>query len=213
MVAFDLDGTLVDQEAAAAVWAAEFADHWDLPAQAVASVGMALSARGSKGVVFDQIVIDWSIPARGDELWAAYRSRMPDLVRCSDADLEALARLRAAGWALGIVSNGMSDNQEGKIRATGLSGMVDGWVISEEVGTRKPDPAIFRALADRIGCSLNGWMVGDSLEHDIAGGIAAGLQTAWIAPPGSRSPGPSMPAITAATVALAVEQVLANAPS
>jgi FMN phosphatase YigB (HAD superfamily) len=36
-------------------------------------------------------------------------------------------------------------------------------------------------LAARLGCPLEGWIIGDSLDHDIGGGAAVGLQTAWIA--------------------------------
>jgi HAD superfamily hydrolase (TIGR01549 family) len=67
----------------------------------------------------------------------------------------------------------------GKIRHTGLDALVDGWVVSGEVGVRKPVPAIFGALATRLGCAPDGWMIGDSLELDVVGGKAAGLRTAW----------------------------------
>lgn len=74
----------------------------------------------------------------------------------------------------------MADNQEGKIRRTGLDALVDGWVVSDAVGSRKPRPEIFGALATRLGCALDGWMIGDSLDLDVAGGAAVGLRTAWI---------------------------------
>ena len=41
-------------------------------------------------------------------------------------------------------------------------------------------PAIFGALATRLDCALEGWMIGDSLELDVAGGAAVGLRTAWL---------------------------------
>jgi hypothetical protein len=42
------------------------------------------------------------------------------------------------------------DNQIGKLRRTGILALLDGWCVSEEVGIRKPDPAIF-ALARQRG--------------------------------------------------------------
>lgn len=180
LIAFDLDGTLVDQAAAARTWAREFGNQWDLPKAEVDKVAAALTARRPKGEVFAELVEQLNLPASIEGVWLDYRTRMPDLVAVTDGDRGALADLRAAGWTLGIVTNGMADNQEGKIRQTGLDALVDGWVISEEVGARKPDQKVFRALAERLGCPLDGWMIGDSLELDIAGGACVGLKTVWI---------------------------------
>jgi len=208
LAALDLDGTLVDQGRAAQAWATEFAAEWRLSEHVVATVSTQLAGRGPKDVAFEQIVSTLSLPVAPDDLWASYRQRMPQLVSCSDADKAALTRLRDAGWTIGIVTNGMADNQAGKIRSTGLAELVDGWVISSEVGFRKPEPGIFRALAERLHCRLDGWMIGDSLEHDIAGGAACGLHTAWIAPVESRASPRPVPTITALTVAAAVEKIL-----
>lgn len=174
LVALDLDRTLIDQVRAARLWAEEFGAQWHLPGDAIASVASALGQRGPKDLVFERIVEEWSLPLSGASLWAAYRARMPHLVRCSPEDKEALTDLRAAGWTLGIVTNGMADNQEGKIRASGLAALVDGWVVSSEAGVRKPDSRIFELLAQRVDCELDGWMIGDSLEHDVLGGATAG---------------------------------------
>lgn len=134
---------------------------------------------------------------------------MPQLVRCTEADKQALARLRAARWTIGIVTNGTVENQEGKIRSTGLADLVDGWVVSEAVGVRKPDPAIFQALAQHLSCDPEGWMIGDSLEHDVAGGAAAGLNTAWVSPADPLIAVTPEPTIRARTAADAVALILA----
>lgn len=206
LAAFDLDGTLVDQASAARDWALEFAAAHGLPAAAAASIGDALTARRPKGEVFAELVAAWSLPLSGDEIWAAYRRRMPELVRSSERDKAALRRLRREGWTIGIVSNGMADNQLGKITATGLAELVDGWVISGEVGVRKPEHGIFLALADRLACPLDGWMIGDSLADDIAGGTAVGLKTAWIG--SGHTDAAPLATITAASAADAVERIL-----
>lgn len=213
LVALDLDGTLVDQAAAARLWAQAFVETWALPVEQGDRIGEALAARRPKDEVFDELVAVLSLPMPSKELWASYRARMPELVRCSDADRTGLKRLRAAGWTLGLVTNGMVDNQEGKIQRTGLADLVDGWVISEEIGARKPDPAIFRALAARLDCPLVGWMVGDSLEMDVAGGNQVGLKTVWITSASPPPPSTIAPTATAATVADAVDEILARGPA
>jgi FMN phosphatase YigB (HAD superfamily) len=76
----------------------------------------------------------------------------------------------------------MPDNQVAKIERSGLAGRLDAWCVSGEVGIRKPDARVFQVAAERCGTTLaaGGWMVGDSPEHDVAGGRAAGLRTIWI---------------------------------
>lgn len=118
-----------------------------------------------------------------DDLWCGYRSRMPELVQCHPEVLQGLSWMRASGWRVVIVSNGMADNQLAKIDRTGLGEHVDACCVSGEVGIRKPDIRIFELAAERCGGDLTGggWMVGDNPGHDIAGGRDAGLRTVWIA--------------------------------
>lgn len=205
---FDLDGTLVDQVSAARTWAEEFVADRAMPYNAVDWIASRLGERRPKGPLFDEIVREWSLSTSGEEVAAAYRQRMPQLVRCTSEDRDALAQLRSAGWVIGIATNGTTVNQEGKIRAVGLASLVDGWVISDEVGLRKPDPEIFRLLARNLGCALDGWMIGDSLDLDIAGGAAVGLRTIWIT---SQEPGSAdepKPTRWARSAADAVNQIL-----
>ena len=211
LIALDLDGTLVDQASAARAWAAGFVDEWRLPSDEVDVVAAALTARRPKGEVFGEIVDRLGLPTEADRVWLDYRSKMPSLVTVTDEDRRALAELRAAGWIVGIVTNGMTDNQEGKIRRTGLDSLVDGWVVSDEVGVRKPLPAIFEALAGRLGCALEGWMIGDSLELDVAGGAAVGLSTAWL--DDGSDPTGYHPDLVVDSVAAAARAILDRQPS
>lgn len=213
LVVLDLDGTLVNQAAAAEAWTVEFVAEWHLPDAAVGRIFAALTASTPKDVAFEAIVAHWQLPVSATVVWDSYRERMPQLVRCTDADKAALRRLRAAGWRLGIASNGMADNQEGKIRNAGLADLIDGWVISSEVGIRKPDPMIFELLARKLGCPLDGWMIGDSLEYDVAGGAAAGLSTAWITESAASAVGSVSPTITARSVARVAEVIMAGGAS
>src|SRR3954471_19507575 len=108
---------------------------------------------------------------------------MQRLVQCHPEVLQGLPRMGASGWRVGIVSNGMADNQLAKIDRTGLREHVDACCIAGEVGIRKPDIRIFELAAERCGSDLTGggWIVGDNPGHDIAGGRAAGLRTVWVA--------------------------------
>jgi FMN phosphatase YigB (HAD superfamily) len=210
LVALDLDGTLVDQQAAARVWANRFARRIGLASDETELVATALEARRPKRQVFAEIVDRLHLAIDPDEVWADYRREMPRLVAVTDGDRTALLRLRAAGWTLGIITNGMVDNQEGKIRRTGLDALVDGWVISEATGHRKPSPEAFAALSKQLDCPLEGWMVGDSLELDIAGGAGVGLHTAWI--DDGSDPADYRPDLIVDSVAAAAAHILNHVP-
>ncbi|WP_223167829.1 HAD family hydrolase [Nonomuraea sp. SYSU D8015] len=183
LVLFDLDNTLIDRLAAFQQWAAEFAAARGLGPDGAAWL-VETDADGSMpmDVFFGLVREHFGLAEPAEDLWRAYRTRLPHLVTCRPEALDGLDRLRAAGWAIGIVTNGMADNQTGKIRRTGLAERVDGWAISGAEGVRKPDVRLFEIGAARCGTSLagGGWMVGDDPEKDVAGGRAAGLRTIWI---------------------------------
>ena len=83
---------------------------------------------------------------------------------------------------MAIVTNGTADNQLGKIQQTGLAKAVDAYALSGIEGIRNSDVGLFEIVAERCGTTLadGGWMIGDNLTADIAGGRAAGLRTIWI---------------------------------
>jgi putative hydrolase of the HAD superfamily len=88
----------------------------------------------------------------------------------------ALRALRADGWTLVVVSNWDASLHE-RLAETGLAGLVDGAVASAEVGAAKPDGAIFaRGLALAGVSAADAWHVGDSVEADVEGALAAGIR-------------------------------------
>jgi putative hydrolase of the HAD superfamily len=105
----------------------------------------------------------------------------------------ALARLRASGLTLVVASN-WDVSLPAVLRNVGLEGMVDGVVTSAEVGHPKPAPEIFTAALALAGCTPEHAVhVGDSLDHDIHGALAAGIRGVLLcrdnADPGEPPPG------------------------
>jgi putative hydrolase of the HAD superfamily len=99
-----------------------------------------------------------------------------------------LARLRADGARLAVVSN-WDVSLHDVLERTGLRRLVDAVVISAELGVAKPDPAIFRAALERLGADVAGAVhVGDSLEADVAGARAAGLEAVLVVRHGAVAP-------------------------
>jgi HAD superfamily hydrolase (TIGR01549 family) len=70
--------------------------------------------------------------------------------------VDALRRARHSGFRIAVVSNGDARRQRAKINAMCLEDIVDGCVISGEVGVRKPDRRIFEIAAERAGADLDG---------------------------------------------------------
>ncbi|MBB6545877.1 HAD family hydrolase [Nonomuraea rubra] len=180
---FDLDRTLIDLNDAFLRWAEEFAERHRLNHEDLAwLVGLDQGVHPHREVFFQTVREHFALATPVEELWAGYRRRMPYLVQCYPGVLSGLGELRTAGWRVGIVTNGMADNQLGKLRRTGLADVVDGYAVSGVEGIRKPDARLFQIAAQRCGASLTegGWMVGDNLVADIAGAQAAGLRGIWV---------------------------------
>lgn len=96
---------------------------------------------------------------------------------------EFLARCKARADAMGIITNGPSDKQWRKIDLLGLERFFDRdmLLVSGDVGTDKPDPAIFRMAQARSGREPGTlFYVGDSLKTDIAPAIACGWKAIWL---------------------------------
>ena len=97
----------------------------------------------------------------------------------------ALAELRAAGHRLVVVSD-WDVSLHDMLRTTGLAPLVDGAISSAEAGARKPAAAIFRRAVALAGAGAEDGArpalhAGDSLELDVAGARAAGLDAVLIA--------------------------------
>ena len=83
---------------------------------------------------------------------------------------------------IGVITNGPSVQQRDKLERFDIDpGDLDIVAISEEVGTTKPDPAIFRfALAGLGVLPERVTMVGDSWENDIRPALEGGMAAVWL---------------------------------
>lgn len=86
-------------------------------------------------------------------------------------------------YALGIITNGFSRAQHGRIEASGLSSYLDLVIVSDDVGHEKPDPQIFRiALAELELGPREALYVGDSIDPDYHGAKNAGIDFCYYNP-------------------------------
>lgn len=110
-----------------------------------------------------------------------FAERRRAAMRLFDDAAPALARLRAAGVGLALVTNGDAREQRDKLRRHGLARAFDVVLIEGELGYGKPDPRVYRQALDALGVApADAWMVGDHLEFDIAAPQRLGLRAAWL---------------------------------
>ena len=103
------------------------------------------------------------------------RFAQPDAWRVFKEVLPTLDALAARGIRLGIISN-WDERLRELLRRLRLHDRFEVIVISCEVGSAKPAPAIFDHAAFRLGLpSASILHVGDSLEMDVQGAEAAGF--------------------------------------
>lgn len=92
----------------------------------------------------------------------------------------ALEAARARCWQVVVVSNWDQSLPEVLARL-GLAALIDRVVTSAVVGAGKPDPAIFEFALEAAGVSAaRALHVGDSLEEDVVGARAAGIEAVWL---------------------------------
>ena len=90
-----------------------------------------------------------------------------------------LARLKAAGGALGVATHDSEMSARAQIQALGVGAAFAFFAGSDSGFPRKPDPAVLRAFSDAVGCApAEVVVVGDSvidLELARHGGAAAAI--------------------------------------
>ncbi len=107
-------------------------------------------------------------------------SRASDLIEGADTLLAALARQ----VEMLIITNGLKEVQRPRLAQSGLEHYFADIIISEEVGSAKPDRRIFDVAFEKMNHPAKEavLIIGDSLTSDIQGGHDYGIDTCWFNP-------------------------------
>jgi putative hydrolase of the HAD superfamily len=112
----------------------------------------------------------------------------------SDVLVRGFLELNSEGWArsraalrrlrpharLGVVSN-FYGNLDALLAEAGLAPLLDVVIESVRVGVAKPDPAIYRISAERMGLAPEAIaMVGDNFDRDLRPARATGMRGIWL---------------------------------
>jgi putative hydrolase of the HAD superfamily len=187
-VLFDFDDTLQDRFAAI-TWTAErlLTRHLhgvDEKTRRAYAHEMAVANNGgyvNYDEYFEHFVSKWPFDVTADTLNAEYRREMPYGSKLYDEAKDVLTALRNRGYRLGIVTNGWADMQHRKIDVSGIRPYVDLVTVSGEEGVNKPDAAIFKRTAARLGVAPeNCIFVGDHPINDIEGALSASMKAVYL---------------------------------
>ena len=121
-------------------------------------------------------------PVEFSRLYLGYLAQGTDLIDGAEDVLESLS----GRVGLLVVTNGIADVQRPRFARSLVGQYFSDVVISEEVGTAKPDPAFFEVAFSKIGFPRKEdvLIVGDSLTSDIQGGLNYGIDTCRFNPQG-----------------------------
>ncbi|WP_435312217.1 haloacid dehalogenase type II [Primorskyibacter sedentarius] len=90
-----------------------------------------------------------------------------------------LARLKAAGKACAILSNGSPDMLEGAVEFSGIGTYLDAVLSVEDVGIFKPARQVYDMVGTRFGCAPDEVLFVSSNGWDAAGAAGYGFTTVW----------------------------------
>jgi putative hydrolase of the HAD superfamily len=186
-VIFDFFGTLTPSTPTS-VWddhAARSAARLGIPARAwraVLDASFPERATGSLGdltATFRTLALRIGADPGEEALAAACAARMAaqrELFELRADAVPVLAKLRARGLRLGVLSDCTPELAETWPQLA-LAEMVDARVLSCEEGRRKPDPELFRRIADRLHVDPHDCLyVGDGGGGELTGASRCGMQ-------------------------------------
>jgi 2-haloacid dehalogenase len=135
---------------------------------------------------FEQITrraLDYALATVGRELAPEQKDdlieRYNDLERFADVE-PGLERLKEAGHAMIVFSNGAPHMLEALMDSAELRPYFQGFVSVDEVKTYKPAPETYRHAAWRLGRPIGEVRLVSSNPFDVIGAEAAGMKSAWV---------------------------------
>jgi 2-haloacid dehalogenase len=92
---------------------------------------------------------------------------------------DTLRRLKAAGFATAILSNGSPDMLNDLVASSSLAPLLDHVLSVEEVGAFKPHPSVYQLAVDRLGVPAHQISFQSSNAWDAHAASAFGMRVVW----------------------------------
>lgn len=135
-----------------------------------------------KDQVYTQLIKEFSIEHWSvDDLLQSYLLSFCAFCVPRPGIKSALEYLKKRGIAMAIVTNGKSPFQERNTRSLSEYVFFDSIFVSESIGIRKPDKAIFHLACDSLQAEVSSSVfVGDNPIADVEGAKQAGMKTIYV---------------------------------
>lgn len=177
-VAFDLDGTLVvtdrDRETLLQT-ALDSVDGPPISREEYLRAHDADLATETRRPIFAELLSEYDGDTSPARLATAYRDRIEEALVPVEGAEQLLERLREE-YRLGVVTDGPTRAQSGKLETLGWTDRFDATVITGDLPSGKPARYAFDALLDELGVVASETAyVGDHPEYDVEGAKDAGL--------------------------------------
>jgi putative hydrolase of the HAD superfamily len=193
-VLFDLDGTLVDQQSAAAAAVVEWAAEYGVTGAEVAARWAVVSEKHYRRYQRRELTFAEQRrlrvreflgvqvnDAEADAVFDGYVRRYEAGWTVYDDAVPGLRAVRAAGLGVVVLTNGDGDHQRFKLDRLNLAGEIDGLIAGDTLPAGKPDPRAFAHALERLEAApADVIMVGDSLENDVRGAQAVGIEAVLV---------------------------------
>lgn len=187
-ILFDLDGTLLDRRASLRRFIKEQRERLGNELKETDELSyeedfLTWDNNGyvTKDIVYQKLIATYNIKSfTATELLQDYEDFFHTCCIPFANLTSTLAELQKQSIKLGIVTNGKKDFQQKNLEALGIATYFESVVISEAVGVKKPDPAIFLHAAEKLGVLPKECLfVGDHPDIDVAGAEAVGMTGVW----------------------------------
>ncbi|MFC2036210.1 HAD family hydrolase [Chloroflexota bacterium] len=139
------------------------------------------------GVIYDAASLD---AIRSSELWEAVglepsiEDEYLERYQLTDGLIDFLVTVKSQGYELWCLSNDLSEWSRKLRTSFGLDTYFEGFVISGNVGSRKPDPAIYRYLIDQVNANPSDMIFVDDRVENLEMALKLGLNTILFSPTG-----------------------------
>ena len=123
----------------------------------------------------------FSIPKSDEEGIAMVHASIRQSMDLLPGAAEAVKKLAALKKPLCLASNGVYENQRGRLEEAGLLSYFTRLFVSDSMGSIKPSARFYQHTLDELGVEPSRvLMIGDAKTDDILGAKAVGIRTCYI---------------------------------
>jgi putative hydrolase of the HAD superfamily len=189
-VLFDLDNTLIDRNKAFVKYCNWFIDEYfhgsvvpDKKENMIAlMVLLDENGYGNRRIkMYNELIEKWCLfNYSTEELVEKWENVFASFI-CINEKTNKLLKYFKEKYKLGLITNGRSQLQQSKIDAAGIRIFFDVIIVSDEVGIKKPERAIFEMACSKLNVDVHDAVfIGDHMQNDVIGATNAGLQAVWL---------------------------------